>query len=57
MASHHIGEDRPYMETITHHHQAEIAAEKRSPFRPHRGLAARDLFLDTMQTREHERHA
>jgi hypothetical protein len=32
-----------------------IAAEKRSPFRPHRGLVVPDLFLDTMldqRTRE-----
>jgi hypothetical protein len=32
------------METMTHHRRAGIAAEKRSPFRPHRGLAAPDLF-------------
>jgi hypothetical protein len=44
---HHIGEDRPYMETTTHRQRAEIATEKRSPFRPHRGLAVPDLFLDT----------
>jgi hypothetical protein len=36
------------METTTHHQRAEIAAEKRSPFRPHRGLAAPDIFLDIM---------
>jgi hypothetical protein len=36
------------METTTHRLRAEIAAEKRSPFRPHRGLATLDLFLNTM---------
>jgi hypothetical protein len=36
---------------MTHHRRAEIAAEKRSLFRPHRGLAAPDLFLDTMLDR------
>jgi hypothetical protein len=36
------------METMTHHRLAEIAVEKRSPFMPHRGLAASGLFLDTM---------
>jgi hypothetical protein len=36
------------METTTHRQQTEIAAEKWSPFRPHRGLAAPNLFLDTM---------
>jgi hypothetical protein len=41
------------METTTHHPRAE----KRSPFRPHRGLAAPELFLDTMLTGEHGRHA
>jgi hypothetical protein len=45
------------METTTHRRRAGTAAEKRSPFRPHRGLAAPDLFLDTMLTREHGRHA
>jgi hypothetical protein len=45
------------MESTTHHRRAEIAAEEWSPFRPHRGLAAPDLFLDTMLTGEHERHA
>jgi hypothetical protein len=40
------------METMTHHRRAEIVAEKRSPFRPQRGLAASDLFLDTMLTGE-----
>jgi hypothetical protein len=33
---------------MTHHQRAEIAAEKQSLLRPHRGLAAPDLFLDTM---------
>jgi hypothetical protein len=41
------------METMTHHPRAE----KRSPFRLHRGLAAPELFLDTMLTEEHGRHA
>jgi hypothetical protein len=45
------------METMTHCWGAEIAAEEQSPFRPHRGLAALDLFLDTMLTGEHGRHA
>jgi hypothetical protein len=45
------------MEATTHRQRAEIAAEERSPFRPHRGLAAPDLFLDTLLTGEHERHA
>jgi hypothetical protein len=36
------------METMTHRRRVEIAAKKWSPFRPHRGLAASDLFLDTM---------
>jgi hypothetical protein len=44
---HHIGEDMSYMETMTHRQRAEIAAEKRSPFMPHRDLVALDLFLDT----------
>jgi hypothetical protein len=39
------------METTVHRQRAEIAAEKRSPFRPHRGLAAPNLFLDTMLDR------
>jgi hypothetical protein len=47
-AWHHIGEDRSYMKTMTHHPRAEIAVEKRSPFSHHQGLAAPDLFLDTM---------
>jgi hypothetical protein len=47
-AWHCIVEDRPNMETTIHHRRAEIAAKKRSPFRPHRGLAAPDLFLDTI---------
>jgi hypothetical protein len=37
------------METTTHHWWAKIAIEKRSLFRPHRGLAAPNLFLDTVQ--------
>jgi hypothetical protein len=40
-----------YMETMTHCWRAEIAAEKRSLFRPHRGLAAPNLFLDIMLNR------
>jgi hypothetical protein len=39
------------METTAHRQRVEIVAEKRSPFRPHRGLAAPDLFLDTMLDR------
>jgi hypothetical protein len=45
------------MEAMTHRRRTEIAAEERSPFRPHRGLAAPELFLDTMLTGEHGRHA
>jgi hypothetical protein len=45
------------MKTTTHRRRAETAAEKRSPFRSHRGLPALNLFLDTMQTEEHGRHA
>jgi hypothetical protein len=45
------------MEATTHRRRAEIAVEERSPFRDHRGLAAPDLFLDTMLTEEYERHA
>jgi hypothetical protein len=45
------------METTTHHRRAEIAALERSSFRPHCGLAAPDLFLDTVLTGKHERHA
>jgi hypothetical protein len=44
------------MKATTHHQRAEIAAEERSPFRPHRGLAALDLFLDTILTGLHGRH-
>jgi hypothetical protein len=44
------------MEATTHRRRAEIAAEERSSFRTHRGLAAPDLFLDTMLTGEHGRH-
>jgi hypothetical protein len=44
------------METTIHHRRAETAAEKWSPFRPHRGLAAPDLFLDTMLTGEQGRY-
>jgi hypothetical protein len=43
-----------YMETMTHRRRAEIAAKKWSPFRPHRGLAAPDLFLDTANRRTWE---
>jgi hypothetical protein len=39
------------METMTHHLRVEIAAKKRNPFRPYRGLAALDLFWDTMLNR------
>jgi hypothetical protein len=39
------------MEKMTHRWWAEIAAEKRSPFRPHRGLATPDIFLDTILDR------
>jgi hypothetical protein len=42
---------------MTHHQRVETAAEKRSPFRPHRGLAAPDLFLDTILTGEQGSHA
>jgi hypothetical protein len=45
------------METTIHRRRAEIAAEERSLFKPHRGLPAPDLFLDTMLTREYGRHA
>jgi hypothetical protein len=45
------------METMTHHRRAETVTEKRSLFRPHRGLVAPDLFLDTMLTGEYGRHA
>jgi hypothetical protein len=45
------------METTTHRREADIAAEEQSPFKPHRGLAALNLFLDTMLTREHGMHA
>jgi hypothetical protein len=33
---------------MTHRRRAEIDAEKQSPFKSHRGLAAPDLFMDTM---------
>jgi hypothetical protein len=45
------------MKTTTRRRRAETAAEKRSLLRPHRGLAAPGLFLDTMLTGEHGRHA
>jgi hypothetical protein len=45
------------METTTHRQRIKIAAEKQSPFRPHRGLAAPDLFLYTVLTEEHMKHA
>jgi hypothetical protein len=48
---HHIGEDRPNMEVTTHRRWAEVAAEKWSLFRPHRGLTAPDLFLVAMLSR------
>jgi hypothetical protein len=41
----------PYIETMTHRRWSEIAAEERNLFRPHRGLPASDLFLDTMLNR------
>jgi hypothetical protein len=40
-----------HKETKTHRQWAEIAAKKRSPFMPHRGLADLYLFLDTMLNR------
>jgi hypothetical protein len=39
------------MKTTTHRRWDEIVAEKRSPFKPHRGLAASNIFLDTMLDR------
>jgi hypothetical protein len=45
------------METMTHRRRDETAAAKRSPFMSHRGLAVPDLFLGTMLTEEHGRHA
>jgi hypothetical protein len=45
------------METTIHRWRAEIAAEKWSPFRPHRGLAVSDLLLDNMLDRRIGRHA
>jgi hypothetical protein len=45
------------MEAMTHRQRAEIVVEERSLFRPHRGLATPDLFLDTMLTGEYGRHA
>jgi hypothetical protein len=45
------------METMTHRQGAKIAAEKQSMFRPHQGLATLNLFLDSMLTEEHGRHA
>jgi hypothetical protein len=45
------------METTTHRRRTEIAAKKWSPFRPYRGFTASDIFLDTMLTGEHGRHA
>jgi hypothetical protein len=39
------------METTIHRRRAEVTAEKSIPFRPHRGLAAPDLFLYTMLDR------
>jgi hypothetical protein len=40
-----------YMEITTHHQRAEIAADRRSPFRPHQGLTVHNLFLDTILDR------
>jgi hypothetical protein len=45
------------MEIMTHRRRDEGVAEKWSPFKPLRGLAAPDLFLDTMLTEKHGRHA
>jgi hypothetical protein len=45
------------MKATTHRRRAEIAAEERSPFRPRRGLATPNLFLDTTLTGQHGRHA
>jgi hypothetical protein len=39
------------MEATTHCQRAEIVAKKRSSFKPHRCLAAPNLFLDTMLNR------
>jgi hypothetical protein len=44
------------MEATTHRWRSEIAAEEWRSFRPHRGLAAPDLFLYTMLTEEQGRH-
>jgi hypothetical protein len=44
------------MEATTHRQRAETVAKKWSLFRPHRGLATPDLFLDTILTGEHGRH-
>jgi hypothetical protein len=45
------------MEIMTHRRRAERVVERQILFRPHRGLAALDLFLDTVLTEEHGRHA
>jgi hypothetical protein len=39
------------MKTTTHRQRAEIAAEKRSPFMPHRGLIVPNLFLGIILNR------
>jgi hypothetical protein len=45
------------MKTMTHRWRAKITVEERSSFRLPRGLAAPDLFLNTMLTGEYGRHA
>jgi hypothetical protein len=42
------------MKTTIHHWRVERAAVKQSPFRPLRGLAAPDLFLNTANQRTWE---
>jgi hypothetical protein len=44
----YIGEDKSYMEVMTHRWRAKIAAKKRNPFRSHQDLATLDLLLDAM---------
>jgi hypothetical protein len=51
----YIGDDKSYMEAVTHRRWAEIAAEKWSPFRSHRGFAAPNLLLDTIPSLWHEK--
>jgi hypothetical protein len=45
------------MKTTTPHRGAEIATEEQSPFRPHRGLAAPNLFLNYILTGQYGSHA